>query len=493
MFETAQQVYEHLLSRAPENKMEPRMQPMVDIMALLGDPQTSAPVIHLTGTNGKTTTARIIEQLLIAHGLRAGRYTSPHLVSVTERIVIDGTPVDEETFVRIFNEIAPLVEIVDAQLEAVDEPKLTYFETVTALGFAIFADAPVDVMILEVGLGGITDATNVADAQVSVITPISVDHAELLGDSPGQIAIEKSGIIKDNGYLISAAQEPEAAQVLLEAARQQHANFKFENVEFGVIDRSVAVGGQQVSIQGIAAQYTNLFLPLHGAHQVQNLAVAVAALEAFLGAGEQPLNQKTLQDGLAAVTSPGRLELLRSNPSLVIDAAHNPHGIAATAATMRETFNFSALGLVVGILDDKDALGILTTLFEYFGDDVEHLAITKSNSARAIGSEELTEIALDAGWDEDQLFTTDSVVDAIGWAVRAVRETDAQIQDAGKTLTSGTGGAGVLVTGSITLVGQVRELLGSDAPDSDASVDIHGHDDFSDFFPEVDEEETDEL
>lgn len=493
MFETAEQVYEHLLSRAPENKMEPRMQPMRDIMSLLGEPQASAPVIHLTGTNGKTTTARIIEQVLIAHGLRTGRYTSPHLSKVTERITLDGQPVEDETFVRIWNEIAPLVEIIDAKLAEAGEQTLTYFETVTALGFAIFADAPVDVMVLEVGLGGVTDATNVADGQVSVVTPIAVDHADLLGDTPGEIAVEKSGIIKEDSYLVSAAQDPEAAQVLLEAARTHHANFKFENVEFGVTDRSVAVGGQQVSIQGIAAEYNGLFLPLHGAHQVQNLAVAVAALEAFLGAGEQPLNQQVLQDGLAQVTSPGRLELLRTNPSLVIDAAHNPQGIEATAGTLRETFNFSALGLVVGILDDKDALGILTALFDHFGDDIEHLAITQSNSPRAIDAAALTEIALDAGWDEDQIFTTESVVDAIAWTVRGVRDIDARVQDAGKILTAGTGGAGVLVTGSITLVGQVRELLGAETENTDASVDVAGHDDFSAFFADEDQEDDDEF
>lgn len=492
MFETAEQVYEHLLSRAPENKMEARMQPMRDAMALLGEPQTSAPVIHLTGTNGKTTTARIIEQVLIAHGLSTGRYTSPHLSKVTERITLDGKPVEDETFVRIWNEISPLIDLIDAQLTEAGEQQLTYFETVTTLGFAIFADAPVDVMILEVGLGGITDATNVADAQVSVVTPIAVDHAELLGETPGQIAIEKSGIIKTDGYLVSAAQDPDAAQVLLEAAREKQVNFRFENVEFGVTDRSVAVGGQQVSIKGIAGEYNDLFLPLHGAYQVQNLAVAIAAVEAFLGAGEQALNQEILQDGLAQVTSPGRLELLRTNPSLVVDAAHNPQGIEATAATMRETFNFSALGLVVGILDDKDALGILTALFDHFGDDIEHLAITKSNSPRALEPEALTEIALDAGWDEDQLFTTESVVDAIAWTVRGVRDIDAKVQDAGRSLTAGTGGAGVLVTGSITLVGQVRELLGAETESTDASVEIAGNDDFSAFFPDEDQEDDDE-
>ena len=472
------------------------MQPMRDIMSLLGEPQTSAPVIHLTGTNGKTTTARIIEQVLIAHGLRTGRYTSPHLTKVTERISIDGKPVDDDTFVRIFNEIAPLLEIVDGQLEAEGEQTLTYFETVTALGFAIFADAPVDVMILEVGLGGITDATNVADAQVSVVTPIAVDHADLLRRyiTRRNRVVEKPGSSRSTATWSHGRQDPEAARSVFEAAvLRKLPNFlRFENIEFGVTDRSVAVGGQQVSIQGLAADYNNMFLPLHGAHQVQNLAVAIAALEAFMGGGDKPLNQDILQDGLAQVTSPGRLELLRTNPSLVVDAAHNPHGIEATASTIRETFNFSALGLVVGILDDKDALGVLNALFDHFGDDVEHLAITKSNSPRAISPEDLTEIALDAGWDEDHIFTTDSVVDAIGWAVRGVREHDSQIQDAGRTLTAGTGGAGVLVTGSITLVGQVRDLLGTDATATDATVEIEDHDDLSDFFADEDQEDDDE-
>src|SRR5699024_8803621 len=274
-------------------------------------------------------------------------------------------------------------------------------------------DAPVDVMVLEVGLGGITDATNVADAQVSVVTPISVDHADLLGDTPGAIAVEKSGIIKADGYLISAAQDPEAAQVLLEVARSKHANFKFENVEFGVTERSVAVGGQQVSIQGITADYTGLFLPLHGAHQTQNLAVAIAALEAFLGAGEQALNQQVLQDGLAQVTSPGRLELLKSNPSLVIDAAHNPQGIEVPAATMRQTCKCSALALVVGTRDDTEAAATLTARFAHFTDETERSAITRSTSPRAIPAQDLAEIALDAGWDEDQIWTTESPIDAI--------------------------------------------------------------------------------
>ena len=286
---TVEEVYRDLLARAPENKMQPRLEPMRRVLALLGDPQHAAPVIHLTGTNGKTSTARMVEAVLRAYGLRTGRYTSPHLQRVTERISIDGAPVADETFVRVWGEILPIVQTVDAELEAAGEVPLTYFEAVTTLGFAVFADEPVEVVVLEVGLGGVTDATNVADAVVSVVTPISLDHTDLLGETEAEIAEEKAGIIKPGGALVSAAQERDAAQVLLEAARAADVPFRFEGVEFGVLERSLAVGGQQVSVRGLAAEYRDLFLPLLGEHQAQNLAVAVAALEMFLGGGERPL------------------------------------------------------------------------------------------------------------------------------------------------------------------------------------------------------------
>lgn len=489
---TLEEVYQDLLARAPENKMEPRMEPMYRMMELLGEPQKSAPVIHITGTNGKTTTARIIESVLSAHGLRTGRYTSPHLVKVSERIVVDGEPVDDATFVRVWNEILPLVQLCDAELEASGQNRLTYFEAVTVLGFAIFADAPVDVMVLEVGLGGITDATNVANAQVSVVTPISVDHADLLGDTPAEIAVEKSGIIKPYGFLISAAQEPEAAQVLFEKANEVAASTRFENVEFAVTERSMAVGGQQITVQGLAHTYADLFLPLHGPHQAENLAVAIAAIEAFLGEGTQSLNQEILQEGLTAVTSPGRMEVLRTSPTLIVDAAHNPAGIEVTAATLKETFNFSSLGLVVGILSDKDAYGILAALFDAFGDEVQYLALTQSDSPRAIPAQELEEDALDAGWDEETIFVTPAVTDAIKWVVDNTREDDANIQDEGKSLIAGTGGAGVLVTGSITLVGQVRGMLGTEIDQAEAPVIVDDHDDLADFFAAEDLDEQDE-
>ena len=301
---SVESVYAELLGRAPENKMEPRLAPLHRAMEILGEPNKAFPIIHVTGTNGKTSTARMIEAGLRAHGLSTGRYTSPHLSKVTERISIDGAPVPDETFVRIWDEIRPYLQIVDGELEAEGQPRLTYFECLTILGFAVFADQPVNVAVIEVGLGGITDATNVGDGQVSVVTPISLDHTDLLGDTTGDIAYEKAGIIKPGGFLISAAQPVDAAQVLLEKAKEVNVPFRFEGVEFGVESRTVAVGGQMVTIQGIAGRYEDLLVPLHGAHQAENAAVAIAALEAFFG-GEKAIDAEILQEAFASVTSPG--------------------------------------------------------------------------------------------------------------------------------------------------------------------------------------------
>ncbi|MFJ2620059.1 bifunctional folylpolyglutamate synthase/dihydrofolate synthase [Glutamicibacter sp. NPDC087344] len=439
-------VYRELLDRAPENKMEPRMDPMFRAMEILGEPQKSCPVIHITGTNGKTSTARMIESLLRAHDLRTGRYSSPHLVSVTERISVDGEPVPDETFVRVWDEISPFLEIVDAELDESGQTRLTYFEAVTILAFAIFAEAPVDVVVLEVGLGGITDATNVADGDVSVITPISLDHTDLLGDTTELIAQEKVGILKPGGYLVSAVQPVDAADVLLARARELEVPTAFESIDFRLLDRQVAVGGQLLSIQGQAATYDEIFLPLFGAHQAQNAEVALAAVEAFLGGGQRELNTELVREGFAATSSPGRLELVRTAPSILVDAGHNPDGIRVSAEAIRESFGFSRLVLMVGILQEKDAEAMLYTMREEYGDLVEDLCITQSSSPRAIPAGELANMALAAGWPEEDIHVTEDLEDAIEWSVGRA--------EAGDDLSGG-----VLVTGSITLVGEVTTLL----------------------------------
>ncbi|WP_434923203.1 bifunctional folylpolyglutamate synthase/dihydrofolate synthase [Glutamicibacter sp. PAEs-4] len=426
--------------------MEPRMAPMFRAMEILGEPNKACPVIHITGTNGKTSTARMIESLLMAHDLRTGRYSSPHLISVTERIAIDGAPVEDDSFVRVWDEISPFLEIVDAELVERGENKLTYFEAVTILAFAVFAEVPVDVVVLEVGLGGITDATNVADADVSVITPISLDHTDLLGDTPGEIAEEKVGILKPGGYLVSSVQPVDAADVLLARARELDVPAAFDTLDFKLLDRQHGVGGQLLSIQGQAARYDEIFLPLFGAHQAQNATVALAAVEAFLGGGQRELNADLVRDGFAAATSPGRLELLRAAPSILVDAGHNPDGIRVTAEAIKESFGFTRLVLMVGILQEKDAEAMLYTLREEYGDMVEDICITQSSSPRAIPAGELSTLAIDAGWPEADIHVTENLEDAIEWSVGRA--------EAGNDLSGG-----VLVTGSITLVGEISLLL----------------------------------
>ncbi|HEY3574463.1 MAG TPA: folylpolyglutamate synthase/dihydrofolate synthase family protein [Arthrobacter sp.] len=447
---SVESVYAELLGRAPENKMEPRLAPLFRAMDVLGEPNKAYPIIHITGTNGKTSTARMIEAGLRAHGLSTGRYTSPHLSKVTERISLDGAPVSDETFVRIWDEIRPYLQIVDDELTAEGQPRLTYFECLTILAFAVFADQPVNVAIMEVGLGGITDATNVGDGQVSVVTPISLDHTDLLGDTTEDIAYEKAGIIKPGGFLVSAAQPLDAAQVLLEKAKELQVPFRFEGVEFGVESRQVAVGGQVVTVQGLAGRYPDLMVPLHGAHQAENAAVAVAALEAFLGGGEKELSLEVLQEAFATVSSPGRLEVLRTAPTIIVDAAHNPDGIRASSEAIQEAFSFSKLVVVVGVLKEKDAEEILRQLKESLGDLAEEFCFTQSNSPRAVPAAELADLAVDLGFGEENVHIAEKLDDALEWAVERAEANDDLA-------------GGVLVTGSITLVADARILLGKAA------------------------------
>jgi dihydrofolate synthase/folylpolyglutamate synthase len=447
---SVESVYAELLGRTPENKMEPRLAPLFRAMDVLGEPNKAYPIIHITGTNGKTSTARMIEAGLRAHGLSTGRYTSPHLSKVTERISLDGAPVSDETFVRIWDEIRPYLQIVDDELTAEDQPRLTYFECLTILAFAVFADQPVNVAIMEVGLGGITDATNVGDGQVSVVTPISLDHTDLLGDTTEDIAYEKAGIIKPGGFLVSAAQPLDAAQVLLEKAKEVQVPFRFEGVEFGVESRQVAVGGQVVTVQGLAGRYPDLMVPLHGAHQAENAAVAVAALEAFLGGGEKELSLEVLQEAFADVSSPGRLEVMRTAPTIIVDAAHNPDGIRVSAEAIQEAFSFSKLVVVVGVLREKDAEEILRQLKESLGGLAEEFCFTQSNSPRAVPAAELAELAVDLGFGEENVHIAEKLDDALEWAVERAEANDDLA-------------GGVLVTGSITLVADARILLGKAA------------------------------
>ncbi|MFC7545434.1 bifunctional folylpolyglutamate synthase/dihydrofolate synthase [Plantactinospora sp. GCM10030261] len=412
-----------------------------ELLDLLGSPQRAYPSIHLTGTNGKTSTARMIDSLLRAFGLHTGRYTSPHLETVRERIGLDGEPVSEERFVATYREVAPLAALVDQRS---DEP-LTYFDMTTALAFAAFADAPVDIAVVEVGLGGAEDSTNVLNAGVAVITPIGLDHTEWLGDRIEDIALAKAGIIHAGATVVTAAQEEEAARPILERCAEVNATIAREGSEFGVLRRAVAVGGQVLSLQGLGGVYEEVFIPLHGAHQAQNAAVALAAVEAFLGAGaKRQLDVATVREGFAATSSPGRLERVRSAPTILLDGAHNAQGMAATATALGEEFAFSRLVAVVAVLADKDAASMLELLEPV----VDFVVVTRNSSPRAMPAEELGTIAGEI-FGPDRVEIAPEMPDAIESAVaNAETEVEGELS-----------GVGVVVTGSVVTVADARRLL----------------------------------
>ena len=434
-------LWTELEARWPENVIEPTLARIAALTDLLGQPQTTYPVIHVTGTNGKSSTARMIESVLRSFGLRTGLFTSPHLTDARERICFDGDPIDADRLLATWEEIAPYVAVVDANSSADGGVPLSYFEVMTALAFAAFADAPVDVAIVEVGLGGGWDSTNVADGTVAVITPIGLDHRDYLGDTIAAIAAEKAGIIKPGAIAVVAHQELDAAEVLLARAVAVDAVVAREGLEFGVATRGVAVGGQLLALQGLNGQFEDVFLPLFGEHQASNAAVALAAVEAFLG-GVGPLDPDLVRAGFATVTSPGRLEVVRRSPTVIVDAAHNPHGAQALARAVADSFDFTSLVGVVGVLEDKDAVGVLTAL-----EPVLHrVVVTQPSSPRALDADALGAAAADV-FGADRVFVEPDLTDALDRAT-ALAEESAEY-----------GGAGVLVTGSVVLVGEARRLL----------------------------------
>lgn len=449
--ERQREIEREIFARRPEHSINPSLERMNALVTLLGDPQRAFPVIHLTGTNGKTSTSRMTETLLRARGLRTGLFTSPHLSFVGERICVDGQPLDTERFVTAYDEIKPYVDIVDATHEV----PLSFFEVLVGMAFAVFADAPVDVCVLEVGMGGTWDNTNVADGAVAVVTPISLDHTKYLGSTVAEIAADKAGIIKPGAVAVLAQQPPAAAEVLLRRAGEVGASVVREGIEFGVLSRELAVGGQQVSIRGLLGDYPDLYLPLFGAHQAGNLACAIAAVEAFArtpgaAAGDDTaaLDQAIVRRAVATVSSPGRLEVVRRSPVVLVDGAHNPGGMAATVEAVTEAFSFTDLIAVVSVYADKDVPGILGELEPA----VSHLVATANSAPRAMPAAELGEIAATV-FGSDRVTVAERLDDAIELGVALADEADAA---AG----GGPGQAGVLVTGAVVTAGEARVLLG---------------------------------
>jgi len=429
-----------LLARWPESRLEPSLDRIAAFTELLGEPQRTYPVLHLTGTNGKTSTSRMIDTLIRATGLRTGRFTSPHVESMTERISVDGEQLTEEQFLEAYQDVAPLASLAD---EDAVHP-LSFFETVVAMAYAAFANAPVDAAVVEVGMGGSWDATNVADATVAVILPIAVDHSAYLGGSPVEIAREKAGIIKPGCTVVSAIQVEDVAAVIAERAAEVGATVLWEGRDFGVEHRVPAVGGQMVRLQGLRAAYDEVFLPLHGAHQAQNAAVALAAVEAFLG--EEPLDDELVKDGFAEVTSPGRLEVIRRSPTILLDAAHNPHGAAATAGAIEDSFLLNPLIGVGGVMGDKDHEGVLAALEPVLA----AVVCTQARTQRALPAEELAEVARGI-FGIDRVYVAPRLEDAIDQAATLAEEGGVF----GEAICTG----GVLVTGSVVTVGEARRML----------------------------------
>ena len=444
---------EHLLDqRWGETRIEPSLDRMRALMDLLGSPQRSYPSIHVAGTNGKTSVTRIVDALLSAFNQRTGRTTSPHLQAAVERIAIDNQPISPARYVEVYREIEPFVQMVDTSSESGGGPRMSKFEVVTAMAFAAFADAPVDIAVIETGMGGRWDATNVVDGAVSVITPIGLDHADYLGDTIAEIAAEKAGIISADcdQVVIIGRQTPEAMDVLLAAAVRADVAVAREDSEFAVLGRQVAVGGQLLELQGLGGVYPEIFLPLHGEHQAHNAVMALAAVEAFFGAGAQrQLDADAVRAGFAAASSPGRLERMRSAPTVFIDAAHNPAGAAALAAALTSEFDFHFLVGVLSVLADKDVAGILGALEGVF--DV--VVVTHNGSPRALDVDDLA-LRAEEIFGPERVVRAHTLPDAIETAIALVEEAGSDGE--------GLSGAGIVVTGSVVTAGAARTLFGKD-------------------------------
>jgi dihydrofolate synthase/folylpolyglutamate synthase len=446
---------EHLLDqRWPETRIDPSLTRISALMDVLGSPQRGYPSIHIAGTNGKTSVARMVDALLRALHRRTGRTTSPHLQSAVERIAIDGTAISPAQYVATYRDIEPYVQMIDQQSESAGGPPMSKFEVLTAMAFAAFADAPVDVAVVEVGLGGRWDATNVIHAPVAVITPISIDHVEYLGDDIAGIAAEKAGIItRAEGSVdtvaIIARQVPEAMEVLLAQAVRAGAQVAREDSEFAVLDRRVAIGGQLLALQGLGGLYSDIYLPLHGEHQAHNAAVALAAVEAFFGAGAQrQLDVDAVRAGFAEATSPGRLERVRSAPTVFIDAAHNPAGAVALARALADEFDFRFLVGVVSVLADKDVDGILAALEPA----LDRIVVTHNGSPRALDVQSLA-LAAEQRFGPERVVSAENLRDAIDTAT-------ALVDDAG--FDGDASGTGIVITGSVVTAGAARTLFGRD-------------------------------
>ncbi|WP_245605817.1 bifunctional folylpolyglutamate synthase/dihydrofolate synthase [Promicromonospora kroppenstedtii] len=445
MDEAFEAVRREIAARAPEFDIDPTMARVERVLELLGDPHRAYRTVHITGTNGKSSTAAMVERLVREHGLRTGRFTSPHLTSVTERIAIDGEPLTPERFVEVFEDVAPYIGVADRESQEQGGPRLSFFEVLTVMAFAAFADAPVDVAIVEVGMGGTWDSTNVVDGEVAVITPVAMDHERWLGSTIEEIATEKSGIIKKDAVAIVAEQSDAALEPILARAQSVNAHLIREGVDLEVVDRRIAVGGQLLDLRTPAGVYTEIFLPLHGAHQAHNALLALAATEALISGG-RALGAEIVEAGFADVKVPGRLELVRSSPTVLVDVAHNPAGAEALVDALGESFNLERVVAVVAVMADKDSEGFLSVLEP----SIAEIVVTRNSSERSADPEDLAEVAREV-FGEERVHVADRLDEALQVA--------ADLAEADETA-GAAAGTGVLVTGSVVTVADARILVG---------------------------------
>lgn len=435
-------IYESIVERAPEHDIEPSLDRIRMLLDILGDPQNTFPTVHITGTNGKTSTARMIDAVLTAFGVRVGRFTSPHLIDVRERMSIEGAPISREAFIAAWNDIAPYIEMVDTKSVADGGVRLSFFEVFTALALAAFADHPVDAGVIEVGMGGTWDATNLIEAGVSVIMPIDLDHTKWLGSTIREIATEKAGIIKPGQIVVIAEQPEEALEVLLNRAREVDAIVRLEGRDFEVLDRQMGVGGQLVTVRTPSATYTDIFVPLFGEHQAHNAAAALVAVEAFMGG--RALDAKIVENGMMTATSPGRLQVVRTSPTILVDAAHNPAGARVLADALDDSFAFAHVVGVYSAMGDKDIESVMAEMEPH----LDSIVITEMPGERAASIQQLREIAIDV-FGEDRVEVRDSLGEAVD---RAATLAEATTDPADK--------CGVVVFGSVVLAGHMLDLAG---------------------------------
>lgn len=429
-----------IFSRPTHGDHDAKMRRVAEALALVGDPQHSLRAVHVTGTNGKTSTSRMIESLLRAHGLSTGLFTSPHLTTFRERIQVDGQPLALEALVPLWERVAPAINAVDGRSLAAGGPQMSFFEVLTVLGLCAYADAQVDVAVIEVGIGGARDATNVVRGEVAVLTSMAEDHSNYFVGGITGVATEKSGIIKPGSVVVSATQPLVAEDIIRGVAALREASLRWEGLHHDVLAREASPAGQLVTLRSLNGTVENVLVPLHGDFQAQNAMIALAAVDAALELRGMALDAESVARGFAGATSPGRLEVISDQPTIIVDAAHNPHGVTALAGALGEGFGFASLIGVVAVLADKDSEGILAGLATV----MDQVIVTQTASPRATPVDELAASACEA-FGPDRVSVAPSVADALERASAMALERD--------------GEAGVLVAGSITLVAQARRLV----------------------------------